>query len=379
MNGFEVTALKKQDFLSKLLRRKDRRNAVVAVQNLLATTAIADISDDAIDRVLGEYGLSRKMAEESLCEVYADALRHCARDEDLSEAEFADLRKLRELFALSDEQVRQAERAVLDAVYRSALREAAGDRVLTDDERSRLEALVRGLKLPDDVVAAIRKEDLGALMQQVYDEVTADHRISADEDRVLAALAQQFDVTISHDDRTRAVLDRYRLLWRLENGELPDVPVPIRLQRGERCHAAIGATHYEHRTVTTRIRYAGPTARIRIMRGLSYRVGSLRVERVTQDVLKQLDTGQLYVTSKRLIFDGSRKSTAITYRKVLNITRYSDGIGVEKDTGKDQQQFEHGTNLDWIAADGSNRSGIGCCTVGGLRQTSDHSLPMRAA
>jgi hypothetical protein len=336
MNGFEVRPIEKQGLLSRLFRRPQRRNAVVAVQNILATTAVGDIAHDTIDKALGEYRLPRRAAEDALCEIYAGVLRYCVRDEELSDGEVADLRRLRDLFGLSDEQVRHAEQSVLDPIYRGALQEAINRRALTDEERARLEHLVSGLRLSEDAVAAIRKEELGTLMRQVADEMTADQRISPDEDRMLTTLAKQFEVDLRQDERTREVLDRYRLLWRLENGELPDVAVPIRLQRSERCHAAVEATHYEQRTVTTRVRYAGPTARVRIMRGLYYRAGSLRVERVTQDVLQQLDTGQLYVTSKRLIFDGSRKSVTIPYRKILNITRYADGIGVEKDTGKDQ-------------------------------------------
>jgi hypothetical protein len=49
-----------------------------------------------------------------------------------------------------------------------------------------------------------------------------------------------------------------------------------------------------------------------------------------------LDTGTLHITSSRLLFDGSKKSTTIPYRKIINFTLYSDGIKVEKETGKDQ-------------------------------------------
>lgn len=78
------------------------------------------------------------------------------------------------------------------------------------------------------------------------------------------------------------------------------------------------------------------TARIRIARGLSWRVGQLAVNRVTQDVLQEIDVGTLYVTSKRLIFNGSKKTTALPLRRILNFTIYQDGVQIEKDSGKDQ-------------------------------------------
>ena len=65
-------------------------------------------------------------------------------------------------------------------------------------------------------------------------------------------------------------------------------------------------------------------------------MGQLSVNRVTRDVLKELDAGTLYITSKRLLFDGSRKSTALPLRRILNFTVYQDGVQIEKDSGKDQ-------------------------------------------
>ena len=168
------------------------------------------------------------------------------------------------------------------------------------------------------------------------DDATTDRRLSPDEDAQLSALARQLNVTLSHDNATAATLDRFRLLWRIENGELPLVTPPIRLQRGEQCHATIPAVHHELRTRTRAVRYAGPTVRVPIMKGVAYRVGSATVNGVTEDVLHEIDQGTLYATSKRLILDGSRKTTSIPYSKIINVTRYDDGIVTEKDTGKDQ-------------------------------------------
>jgi hypothetical protein len=118
MNGLEVRQIKKHGFLSRLFRRTDRRNAIVALQNVLATTAISEIPPDAVDRVFEQYRLSRRVAEQALCDIYADVLRYCAQDEELPDAETADLRRLGELFGLSDAQVRGAERTVLAPMYR---------------------------------------------------------------------------------------------------------------------------------------------------------------------------------------------------------------------------------------------------------------------
>ena len=72
------------------------------------------------------------------------------------------------------------------------------------------------------------------------------------------------------------------------------------------------------------------------MKGLSWRYGDIGVQRVTEDLLADLGTGTLYLTNKRLIFDGASKTTSIPLSKVLNFTIYSDALQIEKSTGKDQ-------------------------------------------
>jgi hypothetical protein len=49
----------------------------------------------------------------------------------------------------------------------------------------------------------------------------------------------------------------------------------------------------------------------------------------------QLDSGTLYITSKRLLFDVP-KNTTIALSKIVHFTVFSDGLRIEKDTGRDQ-------------------------------------------
>jgi hypothetical protein len=112
---------------------------------------------------------------------------------------------------------------------------------------------------------------------------------------------------------------------------------------------AVDVTLAEIRKVTTWTRYSGPTARIRIAKGLSWRTRSIAVNRVTQDVRTDLDHGVLYITSKRLPFDGSKKSTTISLSAITNFTVYTDALQVERERGKDQF-------FKWDGADSSTPS-----------------------
>jgi hypothetical protein len=71
------------------------------------------------------------------------------------------------------------------------------------------------------------------------------------------------------------------------------------------------------------------------MKGLHWRYGSIAFQKVTTDMMTQLDIGNLYVTSKRVFFDGTKKNISIPLAKITNFTVFKDGLQIEKEAGKD--------------------------------------------
>jgi hypothetical protein len=297
MNGLEAVELKRPNLLQRVLGVKVKENAYLEIQNHLAKTAIGQIDPAFVDSILARYRISGSDGLPRLVLIYATVLGQFAQDLELTDIEVNDLRRLRDLFGLKDLDILSAERSVLNPIYRGELKSALADERITPEEKMRLDQLVTKLRLPPSVTEAIRKEEIGPLFQRAFDRATEDRRLSPDEEAQLAQIAEDLGTKVTHDDQTTTLLDRYRLLWRIENGELPDIPVEIRLQRGERAHFTVPASHHEFRTVTTAIGYAGPTARIRIAKGIYWRMGKLGLQRSTKEVLKQLDAGTLYVTA----------------------------------------------------------------------------------
>jgi hypothetical protein len=75
--------------------------------------------------------------------------------------------------------------------------------------------------------------------------------------------------------------------------------------------------------------------RIKIARGLYWKAGSYSVDAQREDVMQLIDEGSLYLTSKRLIFMGGRGNKTISLGKILDFRAYSDGVKIQKDSGKD--------------------------------------------
>jgi hypothetical protein len=336
MNGFAPSQMPREGLFARISGRPLKEHAYLAIQNLLASTAIKDLRDDSIFEILEHYRPDADEAREKLKEIYATVLRHFARDLELDETEFTDLRRLKILFDLNDSDVLEIERHVLDPYYESTLSEMLGDRRLSPEERTRLENLAKGLRLPDSVSARIQATKFTDLVQGAFNSAVADRRLSPEEDAEIKAIAENLHRNIKFDkEATAESLDYFRLLWRLEQGELPEIAATISLRRGEVCHAMRSATHLEFRRTTQAVRYAGPYARIRIMKGIYYRLGQVNVQPISKDVLQPLDNGTLYLTSQRLIFDGSKKNTSLPFSKIINFVLFADGLQIEKETGRD--------------------------------------------
>jgi len=67
------------------------------------------------------------------------------------------------------------------------------------------------------------------------------------------------------------------------------------------------------------------------MKGVSVRAGAFKGTPVTTEELKFKSDGELYITDKNLYFYEGLKTTKIPFDKILSVTNYSDGIGIQKD------------------------------------------------
>lgn len=81
-----------------------------------------------------------------------------------------------------------------------------------------------------------------------------------------------------------------------------------------------------------RTRYVGGSqgVSIRIMKGVSYRVGNHKGEKISEEYTQSIGRGDLYITTKNIIFCGP-KPLKIPLTKVLTVKSYANGTGVVKD------------------------------------------------
>jgi hypothetical protein len=269
-----------------------------------------------------------------LCDIWGEALEYFLRDSSLSNEEQAYLASLAKAFGLSQAELVGVRRETGGSAYGRAVERVLADGQVSDEEWAGLESLKSAIALPDGVHEAIFGEKAKNTYQKALSEVIADRRVSPIEQKHLAALAKSLHIDVTLDGELQAKLDAFASYWRVENGDIPTIDVPINLQKGERAYWKGQVEWHELRTRTTRIGYSGPTLSIPIVKGLRWRVGSFAPHRMTREELTRIDSGILYVTSKRIIFDGSLKNNSLRYSSILSFQVFSDGIAVDKASGR---------------------------------------------
>lgn len=326
--------LKKPSLLHRLFGRPYRPNLIIELRNMIASHDIDGISAEHVVGLETKYRC--RVADgtiEDRKRLFEDVLSAYLSDNRLSEGERENLVWLREILGLSQTETQEIREKKVASIFRRRAEAAVSDGELTPEQEKSLDQLADAIALPERVASRIYGEVAGARIQRFLDGAISDQQLSPEEDEELRTIARTLGVSATIDSATQSTLDRYRLFWQIENGDVPEIDAGINLFRGERCFYRCDAAWYELKQVTRRINYGGPTIRIKIMKGVYWRAGSLGVQRVSEDVLKHMDDGTLFLTNKRIIFMGRRKNKNIRLNRILDFEIYTNGVQIEKDAG----------------------------------------------
>lgn len=344
---FKTEPLKTPNLLQRVLNRKPKKNIIVEINNRLAqASSIRQVTVGDVQAIADNYKVNlQKEFPKELALFYENYLKHCLIDKTLTEEETAELSHLKHLLGLNDKAIDKIHKEVAEAVYHESINEAISDGRLDPHERTFLEKLQRELKLPDEIAQKIYAEKATKHLETYFQTTITDERLSPEEEGEVRAIAKSLGIKPVHDDKTKHLLERYRLYWLIENGDIPEIDVDIKLQRNEKCYFSCNTEWHEHRKVTRRIQYGGPVLRFKLLPGLYWRMGDLGFRQISDDVLAHIDTGRLFLTNKRLIFMGSRKNTTIRLNKIIDFTPYKNGVDIQKDSGK-SPFLKFGTDID---------------------------------
>jgi hypothetical protein len=118
----------------------------------------------------------------------------------------------------------------------------------------------------------------------------------------------------------------------------------ILLKNGEHLVFDIpGISYCEQRSV----KFKGNTQgfSVRLMRGVSYRFGQF--EGGVEQKVVELDSGNLTLTNKRLIFSGSTKSIEYPLLKIVSVNPLNNGVMINRSGKTKMEYFLNTTNLSF--------------------------------
>ncbi|HEX2166738.1 MAG TPA: hypothetical protein VHG09_05815 [Longimicrobiales bacterium] len=210
--------------------------------------------------------------------------------------------------------------------YQQLLRQALDDGVLTPEELEELESVrARGDLKPDEVRMAALAIYRGALR-----DAAADARLTPDEDAVLTRLQEQLGLTERDLGSDLPQLSRLRMLARVAGGKMPEVHAPVSLVPDERCHWVVQCTLAERIALpdVARRKLAGPSFRV-VSNEPFAATGSRDALRPAADILPS-DVGVLIVTSRRIIFQGARRTVSVPHARAEMLELYADGVRLDE-------------------------------------------------
>jgi hypothetical protein len=190
----------------------------------------------------------------------------------------------------------------------------------------------------------------GATLVQDDDD-SARFTLTETHDRALAGWQTYAHKTLSVDewqriaaggasDAEQTELDLGEAMSALRRGQVtaqPFAPAPVLLKSGGGVLFCIpDVTLREPRAVTTG-GYGGPS--IHVATGITLRAGAFRAQ--SHEELKDVDSGTLVLTTKRLVFAGALCSLEVDLAKLVSVDAYADALAIRR-TGKERTEFFFG-------------------------------------
>lgn len=333
MAVFGTQSLIKQTLFQRMFNKLPKRNYLIELENKLSENEdkISTINKNEVEVLKQKYKISNKDFKTEREMLLDKLISRCLWDNRLSDDEKNQLNCLCNLLELPVEYLNNKILEEGKLIYRNKVKCVIEDNRVEESEKEDLENIKNEFSINDDIGDDIYGSECQQKIQSYVDEIIKKRRMSPEEDKKLQEMISELDIKVSFNGNGLDTLKEY---WQVENGELKELESPINIQKSEKLYFKQKINWYEERKQITYVSYSGLTSNIRICKGLNLRAGAVAPSRHTEDVMKLIDSGEVFFTNKRIIFMGEHGNKNIPYSKVLAIVPYTNGIQIEKDTGK---------------------------------------------
>ncbi|MFA5369065.1 MAG: hypothetical protein WC303_03665 [Candidatus Paceibacterota bacterium] len=214
--------------------------------------------------------------------------------------------------------------------YNEVVRDFVKNGKLTNEQKKELNKFVENNSLKKEDVLNIHKK----ACELAWDSLIGNKIITEEEKNSLEDIMNYFGLTKDDFNFNQKAFNKYYTLGLIDKGELPKIEghdVEVIFKKNEVLHWGCPANIKKYKRITNRVSYGGPTASIRIMKGVRYRVGSLGYSTSSSEYLVSEDTGIFWLTNQRIGFKGDRKNFVFPYSKIYSFSLSKDGLSIVKD------------------------------------------------
>lgn len=328
--------LQRDSFLKKIFSGKNKKNAVIYLNNLLANAeSVYEVTPEIVKSVEAHFSVDlAKTFYPELEKLYADFVRYALSDASISGEDVKQMNHLLDVLGISEDSANTILKEETRSFYEKIISKTLKSGKIDDKDFACLSSVAENIYLPENestkLLSKIAKDHIEKRLKESMRKGEASPE-TVETLRLLTAKCRVKGVELALNSRK---LKSCVEMWQIKHGEIPEVRADIGLSKNEKCYAVRSVVWKETRKVRTGVSYGGVTGRIPIAKGIGIRVGSLSVRPHTQDELVEIDKGRVYITNKRLLFVGEFGAKTIKLEKIIKITPYVDGVDITKDTGK---------------------------------------------
>jgi hypothetical protein len=203
------------------------------------------------------------------------------------------------------------------------------------------------LALDEAEINKLRMAAVQEALKPIKDRIGETALVTDEDMEDLREISRKYHVTIADEPLFKTCREIYLME---EKNQLPLEPIgcgDLMTDPGESVYYAIETEWGQLRSRTKG--YAGVSMSVPTgIKGVRFRLGQLTP--IRSEELTALARGLLFVTSKRLIFNGDRRNTTVTLRRMLGTSVFRDAIEIEKSTGRSDYFFMDAIRARYVSA-----------------------------
>lgn len=212
--------------------------------------------------------------------------------------------------------------------------QALSDGVLTDEEFEDITKKAKEYKIDESLIDKLRVNNFNKRIEPIKKEILNNCLMSPEQENEINKIAKDLQVTINLDTEFM----KYRALWEYENlGNLNLTSIEandIILNEKEEAFTYLEANWQQLKKKRISHGFAGAAVSFRVAKGVRFSVGRAFPIGQEYEEMTDISSGILVITNKRILFNGSKRTTSITKARLMSVNVFEDGIEIRKSSGQ---------------------------------------------